>query len=73
MSYIDVLRGDQATLVKLRNQADYDLTALAVFASNSSTQQALVITDNALALLDAIDVDPLRQSAVITAVRKTFP
>jgi hypothetical protein len=60
-------------LVKLRNQADYDLPAHGNFASNLRAQEAIDDAIDALALLDMIDTDPVRQAAAIAAARKAFP
>ncbi len=60
-------------LGRLRNQADYDLSALAVFSAPAWTQHAIQNATTALALLDAIEADPSRQAAAIVAIRKAFP
>jgi hypothetical protein len=61
------------TLGRLRNQADYTLTALKTFASPARAQRAIQEVSDALALLDAIDADPVRQAAAIAAIRAAFP
>ena len=60
-------------LSKLRNQADYDLSALPVFSSAARAQNAVQEAASALALLDTIDGDPARQAVAITAIRVAFP
>ena len=60
-------------LVKLRNQADYQLTLVANFRTNATAQQAIDDAAHAIALLDAIDAYPARQAAAVAAIRKAFP
>jgi hypothetical protein len=60
-------------LARLRNQADYNLAPLQVFASPGRVQQAIQEVSDALALLDAIEADPARQTAAIAASRAAFP
>jgi uncharacterized protein (UPF0332 family) len=61
------------SLVKLRNRADYDLSAQTDFVSDKHTEKILNEAEKALAQLDAINTDPTRQSAAIAAIRKAFP
>jgi hypothetical protein len=60
-------------LSQLRNRADYDLSALVMFASDNKAQRAIADAAHGIALLDAIDADPVRQAAALAAVRAAFP
>jgi hypothetical protein len=60
-------------LGRFRNKADYNLSALAIFATPGQALQAVQDAATALALLDAIAADPARQAAAIAAIRKAFP
>lgn len=48
-------------LVRRRNPASYDLTALPAFASSVEAHRLIGIATAALALLDAIEADPVRR------------
>lgn len=50
-----------------RNDASYDLSALPPFATDRLAQDAIVKVTTALALLDAIDNDPVRRASAIAA------
>ena len=58
---------------RLRNQADYDLSALPAFTSAYEAQGAVQNAARALALLDTIHGDPTRQAVAIAAIRLAFP
>jgi hypothetical protein len=60
-------------LVRLRNQADYDLSTQTDFLSDKHIEKTIERAETALALLDAINADPARQTAAIAAIRKAFP
>ncbi len=55
-------------LGQLRNRANYDLSPLTAFASDGDAQIAIREATNALALLDAIDADPVRRAAAVAAL-----
>ncbi len=61
------------SLNRLRNRADYDLSAMPEFSSEQRAQLAVRNVDTAIQLLDAIETDPVRRTAAITAIRKAFP
>lgn len=52
---------------RYRNQASYNLAALAIFTANNLAQDAIQEIDAALAVLDAIEADPARRAAAIAA------
>jgi hypothetical protein len=52
-----------------RNAASYDLRALPLFASSVAAHDAVMQASDALALLDAIDKDPVRRSTAAGAIR----
>jgi hypothetical protein len=56
-------------LVRLRNDASYNMTALVKFQSASAAQDAIQDATAALALLDWIDGDPARRATAIAAIR----
>ncbi len=58
---------------RLRNGADYNLSALLTFASNVAAQQAIDDVTDALDLLDAIEADPARLVAAVAAIRAACP
>ena len=56
-------------LVRLRNQADYQLAAHPRFASPRRALQAITDARDAVDLLDRIDADPPRRAAAIASIR----
>ena len=56
-------------LIQERNTANYDLRPLPMFTGPAAAQQNVQIAINALALLDAIDSDAVRQAAAAAAIR----
>lgn len=52
-----------------RNAANYDSTALSIFASPALAQTNTDKAADALALLDAIDADPARRTAAAASIR----
>jgi hypothetical protein len=57
------------TLGRHRNAASYDLRGLPLFASPSAAIDAVKMATDALALLDAIDADPVRRAAAVAGIR----
>jgi hypothetical protein len=55
-------------LVRLRNQASYDLQASAVFASPFAALDAIAKATDALTLIDGIDGDAVRRAAAIASL-----
>jgi hypothetical protein len=55
-------------LVQLRNHASYDMSPRREFRSPVPAQNAIQDSTAALALLDAIDADPVRRAAAIAAL-----
>lgn len=51
-----------------RNHASYDLRPLRKFANDGLARDAVTKVAAALALLDAIDADPVRRAAAIAAI-----
>ena len=60
-------------LGRLRNKADYEMSSLQDFMSDTITQHAIQRVTSMLALLDAIEGDPVRRAAAIAAIRAAFP
>ena len=60
---------DLEFLVKLRNEADYDLAIPGRFESAAVVTQALTKSRDAIALLDAIEFDPARCARVVASIR----
>ena len=56
-------------LSKDRNLANYDLGPLPIFVSATAAQVNLRKATDALALLDAIDADPVRRAAAIASIK----
>jgi hypothetical protein len=60
-------------LSRWRNQADYHLGVAGLFASGALASQAVALAQSRIDLLDQIEADPARRTAVIAAIRKAFP
>jgi hypothetical protein len=60
-------------LGRLRSQADYVLSALPDFQSDTAARQAIDRADVAIKLLDAIEADPARVTAAVNAIKAAFP
>ncbi|HZY84519.1 MAG TPA: hypothetical protein VFE78_06795 [Gemmataceae bacterium] len=60
-------------LSRWRNQADYHLGTLGLFASAALAHQAVALARSRIDLLDQIDGDPARRAAAVAAVRQAFP
>jgi hypothetical protein len=60
-------------LGRLRNRADYDLSVQSAFVTVNTAQMAVTQSSGSLNLLDAIEADPARRNAAVTAIRKAFP
>ena len=58
---------------RVRNAADYDLSALPSFTNEITAKNVIREVGVAVALLDAIDADPARRASAIVAIQKTFP
>lgn len=56
-------------LLRLRNDADYQLAAPGPFVSARRVTRAIDVARDAIALLDQIDGDPIRRGAAIAAIR----
>jgi hypothetical protein len=56
----------------LRKLADYDLSSLPEFQSDTETQDAIAKAERAMQFLDALDADPVRKAAAVAAIRKVF-
>jgi hypothetical protein len=56
-------------LVKLRNQADYQLATPGSFSSAGRAALAILDARDAIALLDRIDADVTRRAAAIASIR----
>jgi hypothetical protein len=59
---------DLEELMKARNRANYELTPLPQFTSDVDARAWLQQALDTLALLDAIEADPVRRSAAITSL-----
>ncbi len=56
-------------LVRLRNEASYELAASISFTNSAKATQAIKRATDAIALLDAIEADPARRAAAIASIR----
>jgi hypothetical protein len=64
---------DLDDLSRLRNQADYRLATVGVFALPNTAFDAVDQARAALALLDQVDGDPSRRAAAIAAIQAAWP
>lgn len=55
-------------LAQVRNRASYDLSPLLEFASPTRATRVVRTAENTIALLDAIEADPVRRTAAIAAL-----
>ncbi len=65
----DVLRRGN----RLRDAGGYKLSTPGDFANDSEVQRLLVLVTLTIALLDQIEADPARRSALIAALRVVWP
>ena len=63
-----LLRGD-----RLRHAGGYELTTPGEFANDKEVQQLLLLVTVTIDLLDQIEADPARRSALIAALRVVWP
>jgi hypothetical protein len=56
-------------LVRLRNEASYELAASSSFTNSTKAIRAIQRATDAIAILDAIEADPARLAAAIAAIR----
>jgi hypothetical protein len=60
-------------LVRLRNQAEYQLTASGPFTDASRAQDAIRKAEQNLRRLDAVEADAVRRAAAIAGIRAQWP
>jgi hypothetical protein len=60
---------DLEKLTENRNRASYDLRDLPMFATAQIAQRGVQKAGDAIALLDAIDADPIRRAAAVASIR----
>ncbi len=60
-------------LIRLRNQADYTLSPIREFQSDTAARDAIQRTADSIDLLDAIEAGPARLAAAVAAIRAAFP
>jgi hypothetical protein len=60
-------------LVRLRNEADYQLGVPGRFATGKAAGQAVVDAEAGIDLLDQIEADPVRRAAVIATINAEWP
>jgi hypothetical protein len=60
---------DLEKLAENRNRASYDLRDLPMFATAQVAQSGVQKAGDAIALLDAIDADPVRRAGAVTSIR----
>jgi hypothetical protein len=75
VSHADTVPVRQAVddLGQWRNHADYRLARPGIFASAARATQAVLRAQATITLLDAIEADPARRTAVIATLRAAWP
>jgi hypothetical protein len=58
---------------RLRNSADYNLSAVAAFRSGAVASVTVQDVADAIALLDAMEADPVRLKAAVDSIKAAFP
>lgn len=65
---MQILANALEALGQARNRASYDLRPLLEFTTSTNAVQAVRTAEDAIALLDAIEADPVRRAAAIAAL-----
>jgi hypothetical protein len=60
-------------LARLRSLADYNLSPLPDFQTDTAARDASQRAADSIDLLDAIEADPARLAAAVAAIRAAFP
>jgi hypothetical protein len=60
-------------LLRLRNFADYEVPHSPSFLNNGKARHALHQATTMIALLDAVEADPARRAAAVTAIQAAWP